>query len=331
MTRFAITGLLLLGILLGEPKAGLANTVTTLGFVDTGGVFTTFNVPGALATFGVGINDSGQIVGTYISPTTPPGGGELSFVYSAGVFTTLEVPSGFSSVTVNGINDGGQIVGYFYGPNNSYSQGFVDAGGVFTPVNVPGANFTYPLGISNNGQIVGVTFQGDVESAFLYSAGVFSTVNLPGDPVTNFYGINDSGQIVGISASGFEDTGGVVTTVNAPGAARSTPYGINNSGQIVGSFQNQFAEGFGFEDTGGVFTSVNFPGLPALVGFGGYGTFPEGINDNGQIVGVVVIPGVPEPSYLIPLCFGMAALALALRGRAWINVNALIDRQRSRE
>jgi uncharacterized membrane protein len=58
-----------------------------------------------------GINNRGQIVGSYLDPggTNPGQGG---FLYAAGVFTLLDVPfSGAIGAAPLGINDQGQIVG----------------------------------------------------------------------------------------------------------------------------------------------------------------------------------------------------------------------------
>ena len=43
------------------------------GFLDTGGIFTTIDVPGATSTSAFGINDSGQIVGSFYDGTTTHG------------------------------------------------------------------------------------------------------------------------------------------------------------------------------------------------------------------------------------------------------------------
>src|SRR5262245_62580889 len=57
-------------------------------------------------TFAYGINDAGQIVGTYNTPT-----GTHSFLYSGGVFTTIDDPVPNSHTLAHGINNNSQIVG----------------------------------------------------------------------------------------------------------------------------------------------------------------------------------------------------------------------------
>jgi probable HAF family extracellular repeat protein len=74
------------------------------GFLDTGGSFTQLDVPGATDTIASGINDAGQVVGTFINST-----GEHGFLDTGGSFTQFDVPS--ADITVaSGINGAGQIV-----------------------------------------------------------------------------------------------------------------------------------------------------------------------------------------------------------------------------
>ena len=96
-----------------------------------------------------GINDSGQIVGSYGNPPE-----FQSFLDTRGVFTPIAVPGALSTIA-NGINNRGQIVGVSEDSTGSFPA-FLDTGGVFTTIDVPGAIFTTPEGINDLGQIVGV-------------------------------------------------------------------------------------------------------------------------------------------------------------------------------
>ena len=53
----------------------------------------------------MGINDSGEIVGTFRM-----GGVEHGFLLSGGTYTTITAP-GATTTVASGINNGGQIVG----------------------------------------------------------------------------------------------------------------------------------------------------------------------------------------------------------------------------
>lgn len=69
----------------------------------------------------IGINDGGQIVGTYEDENREYR--RQGFLYDAGVFTTLDVPDAFVS-QAHHINDRGQIVG-FYADSSGTFRGLV--------------------------------------------------------------------------------------------------------------------------------------------------------------------------------------------------------------
>ena len=102
-----------------------------------------------------GINDAGQIVGSYDNY-------QQGFLYSGGTYTTLSVPGSTlitSTITfAYGINDAGQVVGSDI-INDGNDQGFLYSGGTYTTVSVPGSFNTAAYGINDAGQIVG-TYDG---------------------------------------------------------------------------------------------------------------------------------------------------------------------------
>ena len=276
---------------------------TCCSFAYSGGSFSSIDYPVASfpypAPFATGINDSGQIVG-FMAFGGGAGFGTEGFVDTGGNFTTFNVPGAYGGylglgggTVANGINNSGQVVGYYYNSTASNVQGFLDIGGIFTTISVPGAISTTATGINNSGQIVGNAGS----SGFLDSGGVFTTISAPGAIFTTVTGINDSGQIVGnAGSSGFLDSGGVFTTISVPGAFETTVRGINNDGQIVGYYYTTSAPfvPVGFLFSAGNFTSFVYPGS------GADGTHATGINDNGVIVGYVPEPGT----------FALAALCL---------------------
>jgi PEP-CTERM motif len=71
-----------------------------------GYTFTSIDLPGATITFATGINNGGQIVGSYFDATYH------GFLDSGGRFTSINVP-GATDTYLTGINNGGQIVGYY--------------------------------------------------------------------------------------------------------------------------------------------------------------------------------------------------------------------------
>jgi uncharacterized membrane protein len=76
-------------------------------------------------------------------------------------------------------------------------HGFLDIGGSFTTIDVPGGTATIAAGINDNGYIVG-TFQGATGSrGYVDMGGNFTAIDVPGASGTSAAGINNGGQIVG--------------------------------------------------------------------------------------------------------------------------------------
>jgi probable HAF family extracellular repeat protein len=236
-------------------------------------VFTSLDVPGSESNFAVGINDSGQIVGSWELLSTLVLV-QRGFLLTNGVFSTISNPT-LDIRDAYGINNAGQIVG-----STTTGLGYLFSGGVFTAIQVPVANITMPFDINNTGQIVGAYRANQPVSesvGFLYANGMFTTIDVPGSTSTVATGINDAGQIVGtyigsdFNQHSFLFANGTFTTLDVPGAAS----GINNLGQIVGTLG-----GHGFLYSNGMLTTLDFPGA-----FPDHGTSALGINDAGQIVG----------------------------------------------
>jgi probable HAF family extracellular repeat protein len=212
--------------------------------------FTTIDVPGA-PTNSTGINDTGQIVGTFFA-------GTHGYLLSGGTFTTIDVPGAFATFA-NGINGLGQIVGFSHtiGPPPG-TRGYLLSGGTFTTIDVPGASCTVASGINGTGQIVGAFQDATGFHGYLLSGGTFTTIDVPGASSTDANGINDTGQIVGTFSDaagthGYLLSGGTFTTIDVPGAPTNST-GINAMGQIVGSFGQ--IEAFEPEDLHGYLANV---------------------------------------------------------------------------
>ncbi len=107
-----------------------------------------FNVPGAYDSQAAGINDEGDIVGSYE-------GGKHGFVRDAsGEFTHFDVP-GATSISPAAINNGGQIVGSYTDAQN-VGHGFLRRkNGQVVIVDVPNATSTSVVDININGEMTG--------------------------------------------------------------------------------------------------------------------------------------------------------------------------------
>jgi hypothetical protein len=106
--------------------------------------FTTIQYPGAAVTTPYGVNNGGEVVGSFAESALGPFHG---FTYSAGVYTQLDDPNCNSNTFLMGVNDAGVIVG------DCEEIPFVYRKGVFTYIN--GANTVVPQAVNNHGVIVG--------------------------------------------------------------------------------------------------------------------------------------------------------------------------------
>lgn len=245
-------------------------------------VFKTLDVPGASQTWIYGINQSGEIVGTYTD-----GSGTHGFTYRGGWFSNIAHPSAPNATVARAIDDAGEVVGSF---NNGNNQGFLLSGGVFTTITPPGVfNADVLFGITNN-SVYGQMIVGSAGlSSFLDNLGTFSTINDPASTFTFANGINAAGKIVGEvddvnGEHGFVDFQGTFTTFDVPNSIGTTAYGMNTLGTIVGGFRdNNGGHPHGFVDFPGVtpqFTTIDYPGIAA-----GAETTVYGTNGFGVLVG----------------------------------------------
>lgn len=132
---------------------GQPGTLVGQGFVSSSGAYATLNVPGATATDARGINDAGQVVGSFLL-TPSIAGPRQGFLYAGGAFTTLDRPGAFST-TLTGINNAGEVVGYTEDAAGRQFTGFTEAGGVFSDIAAPAGQVFIPEAVNNLGVLVG--------------------------------------------------------------------------------------------------------------------------------------------------------------------------------
>jgi len=212
-----------------------------------------------LGQYADGINDSGQIVGSYLDSSAVWHGYERS----GGTFTKLDVPfAGATATFVTEINNSGEIAGAWNADGyngNGAQHGFTLVSGTYTSLDYPGAALTWTGGLNNAGEIVGTYVDtSGVYHGYLLSGGTYTSIDPPGSLQTFANGINDSGVIVGWYCStsecvstgngeqGFLLSGGIFTTITIPGEFATTPIDINNNGMILGSYQDAAGLVFSF-------------------------------------------------------------------------------------
>jgi hypothetical protein len=209
--------------------------------------------------------------------------------------------AGTQSTTLRGINDLGESVGFYSvenpaDPSAVIFHGFKRApSGSTVVVDLPGASDSALLGINNRGVLVGQFDLGDqsVGGSFVQSRGHFTILSdPPGASPFNVFAskLNDLNVVVGsfIGVDGNQHAfwlrASNYTTFDVPGATVTGLGGINDRGEAVGV--SDAIGGFVLDiATSSVSSSIACPD--------GFETFPEGINNRGQITGRCSITGEP--------------------------------------
>lgn len=311
------------GINAGGQVAGVSATTAVLGcdyfahhcdyhaFLYSSGSMTGLgDLPGGSASYGINVNDVGQVVGFGETSSTL----EQAFLATNGTMISLGALPGGSDSIAYGINDAGTVVGWADTSGGLWrafqygSTGMTDLG------TLPGDGQAQAYGINNVGQVVGWSFPTDDTTgnlcllrvgncplhAFLYDNGSMAALeNLPGATTSLAYNINDAGQIVGDSGPhGFLDTGGVMTDISTlPGGTDSHAIDINNTGQVVG-----WAVASDGNPHATIYQNAALTDLNSLIpsGSGWSLDYAYGINDAGQIVGFGTHAGVVRAFLLTP-------------------------------
>ncbi len=271
----------------------LAILAISLRAAETRYAFTSFDPPGSVVTFPVGINNNGVIALQY----NEEDGSAHSATLKDGVYTIIDVP-GTAGTLVSAPNMEGQIVlGYWNLPDGFMHTALYTRGSYDLLPDVPGSQNTSPSAINARGDISGVAWSGDfvLVHGYIWDGASYTVFDHPNTdiPQTLAFGINNRGQIVGQytmengESHAFLKDGDAYTEIAFPGAANTAAFGINDSGEIVGLYGDAGPGPFGFAVgsqgfilSKGVFTTLAYPGAES--------SFPLAINDTGEIVGVYV-------------------------------------------
>ena len=241
-----------------------------------------------------GINNTGQIVGSYVYD-------QYGDVHALLIQNGQFIPLGPNTILQTEysdaykINDRGDVVGIVC--DEVACHGFLLHKGVVTTLDYPGASDTYATSINESGNIIGYWDLYDNQGNFLYEQGFtykngnFTELTYPGSGDTSAVGNNDFDVVVGIwdtgptatTGSGFVEWLGQFISFQAPfpDVAYTQGDGINDFGLIVGQeytateYANEL--GHGFLSIGPHFTQLNYPGAMETTAWG--------INLAGQMVG----------------------------------------------
>jgi len=203
--------------------------------------WTTIDYPGSTSTFVNGINNKGDVVGSYRD------GGDLfyhGFLLSGGVFTTIDYPSAYST-SAEGINDAGDIVGT-YCPVQVPCEptGFLLHNGIMTTIRVPGREYTWIHGINNAGDMVGESQLNKGTIGFVLKKGSgFTRIVALGAKATYVKGINNAGDIVGYfyprgqtsQQRGYLLRDGIWQLMDFPRSRMTEINSVNDNHQIAGA------------------------------------------------------------------------------------------------
>lgn len=185
-----------------------------------------------------GINNSGQIVGSY--SFTPWGNG---FLYSGGTYIDVIVPGATAGTIAYGLNNAGGIVGSFADNVGQHGFLYTVSNSTYTTLNVPGATYTLAIGVNDGGEIAFEWVNGSfVYSGATFKNGKYKILNVPGMQQSKARGINVHGWIDFNAQDssgvwhGFLYKGGTFTQFDVANAANTYSFAINDSGKLAGGY-----------------------------------------------------------------------------------------------
>lgn len=163
------------------------------------GVFTEVKIPGFPNAMAIasGVNDLGDIVGSFNN-----GSSEFGFLLHQGKLTIISFPGAAAGTFPSSINNQGIVVGSYRVSETSNAQGFMWKNGAFTNIQFPGALFTIPIKISNNGDIVGnMVDSSGLNKGFSFENGRYTAITRPGFAETQIVAVNDFDNVLGVGTN----------------------------------------------------------------------------------------------------------------------------------
>jgi probable HAF family extracellular repeat protein len=160
---------------------------TLHNFLSDAGALVELNVPGVPLAIG-GINDRGQVVGSYRD-----GGTAHCFLWENGVLSTVNAP-GITDALCYDINNRNDISGAFV--DSTGGSGSILSNGALIPIQV-GLFTIAATSLNDRGEAVGLFFDNSVTRGFLFDSGTAARISLPVlDPIFQTVAINNAGDLV---------------------------------------------------------------------------------------------------------------------------------------
>jgi hypothetical protein len=181
-----------------------ASDGTIHSFFLSGNTFTEYDVPGAVQTNLLSINEPGDVTGGF----DPDGSGVFQgFIGRGGTITSFSVPGAASTFAYEINNSNQLVVGYYIDSSGILHGYFRDTNGTLHfPIDPSGSVGTVLFGLNNRNWVVGryADSSGVTHGLFFVPPDRFFTFDYPGSTFTSLNGINDQGFICGryVDASG---------------------------------------------------------------------------------------------------------------------------------
>jgi hypothetical protein len=170
---------------------------TIHSFFLSGSTFTEYDVPGAVQTNLLSINDAGDFTGGF----DPDGSGIFqAFVGRGGTITSFSVPGALSTFAYEINNSKQLVVGYYIDSSGILHGYFRDANGALHfPIDPSGSVATVLFGLNDRNWVVGryADSSGVTHGLFFVPPDSFFTFDYPGSTFTSLNGISDQGFICG--------------------------------------------------------------------------------------------------------------------------------------
>jgi hypothetical protein len=175
---------------------------TLHSFFLSGGTFTEYDVPGAVQTNLLSINDVTDFTGGF----DPDGSGVFqAFVSIDGTLTSFSVPGAAGTFAYEINNSEELTVGYYIDGVILHGYYRDSIGTLHFPIDPPGSTTTVLFGLNDRNWVVGrYASAGATHGLFFIPPNQFATFDYPGSTFTSLNGINDKGVICGryVDASG---------------------------------------------------------------------------------------------------------------------------------